>query len=99
MADLHVKCPDCGRVWLVAQLPMEATKAVTLIYAARCPCGSHEPPWLPNAEDMRLVELRAKLASLHAMQRLAEDQAKRVLEEILDLRRRITGREIEPKFK
>ncbi|ALJ14087.1 hypothetical protein [Sphingopyxis macrogoltabida] len=51
MSDFYAKCPECGHVWSVVKLPMEAKEAARRMIAAFCPvCGNDSPTTAPAAE-------------------------------------------------
>lgn len=87
MANLQAYCPTCGRVWLVAELPMEVSIAGRLAKAARCACGSSEKPRMPTGPIIRLATLRARLATLNSMRKLVDSEVQEVLQQILEARR------------
>lgn len=50
-ADFYAKCPECGHVWSVVKLPMEAREAARAMMAAFCPaCGNDSPTTAPAAD-------------------------------------------------
>jgi hypothetical protein len=74
---------------------MEMGRAGTLAKLARCPCGSAKKLVLPNGADIKLMDLRTKLSSIHAAKALLDQNAEAVLAEILRLRRETYQRESE----
>lgn len=61
----HVRCtnprfgdfdpvPECGHVWIVAYLPMEATTFANNLMNAHCPaCGCHDEIHVATDEQVR----------------------------------------------
>lgn len=60
--EMWVTCPPCQWTWIVAYLPMEATRACKMMLAARCPrCGEHKG--LTVASETEIVAATAPAAA------------------------------------
>lgn len=56
MADLFAKCGTCGRVWLVAKLPMPLATAAKLSKRAACANGCGGKVFPATDEDIAATE-------------------------------------------